>query len=316
MQRSWEFEGFLPYPESTERVPHRPHLPPLHLTPMSTPPVFDTRRQARQASRRRSRGAKALGVTGEILLTAGVLVQLFWLWQVGVNDWLQGWNQSRAASEISQQWREEALTSSPAEAEIETDTEEDVPADPTDDSEVAQVAPASTDPPILDSVATGSPFATLYVPRFGENYQRVIAEGVDLATVLNSERLGIGHYEQSNALGELGNVALAAHRNSNGAPFGKITELRLGDRLYVETRDGWYSYVFRNHEYVRATEIAVLNPIPKVDDIVATDRLLTLTSCHPLFSTAERVIAYAVFDGWYPRESGPPSEIAHLAGVT
>lgn len=283
---------------------------------MSTPPAFSTRREARRASRRRSRGARALGVTGEILLTAGVLVQLFWLWQVGVNDWLQGWTQSQAASEISQQWREDALTSPSQQAEVEADAEEDVAESQTEDAAGAEVAPSLTEPPVMDSVATGSPFATLYVPRFGDNYQRVIAEGVDLATVLNSERLGIGRYEQSNALGELGNVALAAHRNSNGAPFGKITELRLGDRLYVETRDGWYSYVFRNHEYVRATEIAVLNPIPKVDDIVATDRLLTLTSCHPLFSTAERVIAYAVFDGWYPRESGPPSEIAHLAGVT
>lgn len=283
---------------------------------MSTPPTFSTRREARQASRRRSRTAQVFGVTGEILLTAGVLVQLFWVWQVGVNDWLQGWSQSRAASEISQQWREEDGTNPSQQAEVEPDADAGVPESPTEGVDEAEVAPSLSDPPVMDSVAPGTAFATLYVPRFGDNYQRVIAEGVDLATVLNSERLGIGRYEQSNALGELGNVALAAHRNSNGAPFGKITELRLGDRLYVETRDGWYSYVFRNHEYVRATEMEVLNPIPKVDDIVATDRLLTLTSCHPLFSVAERVIAYAVFDGWYPRESGPPSEIAHLAGVT
>ena len=40
------------------------------------------------------------------------------------------------------------------------------------------------------------------------------------------------------------------------------------------------------------------------------DRILTLTTCNPLFSTAERLIAYATFEAWYPREGGAPAEIA------
>lgn len=253
-----------------------------------------------RADRKKQRRLAALGVTGEILLTVGVLVQLFWLWNVGINDWIQGFTQSQAASELSEQWQTDA-EDTPGFAKGRGESGGQVDYGP---------------PPVVDVVPEGSAFATLYVPRFGDTYQRVIGEGVDLATVLNDQRLGVGRYPQSNALGEVGNFAIAGHRTSFGASFGDISELRLGDRLYVETADGWFAYEFRNLEYVWAEEVDVLNPVPKKDSVEATDRLLTLTSCHPRFSDAERVIAYAVFDMWFPRDVGPPAEIAHLVGVT
>ena len=37
---------------------------------------------------------------------------------------------------------------------------------------------------------------------------------------------------------------------------------------------------------------------------------MTMTSCNPMFSAAERIIAYSVFDSFYPRADGPPDEIA------
>jgi sortase A len=37
---------------------------------------------------------------------------------------------------------------------------------------------------------------------------------------------------------------------------------------------------------------------------------MTMTSCNPLFSAAERIIAYAVYESFYPRSSGPPDAIA------
>lgn len=258
--------------------------------------------------RPRRRRISALGVTGELLITVGVIVQLFWLWNVGINDWIQGFTQTRAATELSQQWQEDAGPSIPVTQMGDR---------PVAESEEGQFGvPVDEPPPVVGAVAEGTAFATLYAPRFGDTYQRVIAEGVDLATVLNSNRLGVGRYPQSTPLGQEGNFALAAHRNSFGAPFGNISELRVGDRLFIETREGWYAYAFRNIEYVWASEVDVLNPVPKTDSIEATDRLLTLTSCHPRFSDAERIIAYSVFDGWYPRAGGPPAEIAHLTGVS
>ena len=45
------------------------------------------------------------------------------------------------------------------------------------------------------------------VPRFGEDYARVIGEGVG-NPVLNSTSLGIGHYTGTQMPGEVGNFAV------------------------------------------------------------------------------------------------------------
>ena len=37
------------------------------------------------------------------------------------------------------------------------------------------------------------------------------------------------------------------------------------------------------------------------------DRLLTMTSCNPKFSAAERIIAYSAFDAFFPRVKGAPA---------
>lgn len=236
-----------------------------------------------------------MGIVGEVSVTLGAMGLLFFAWYLGVNDWIQGSNQTRSASEVASAWDDSAEDTF-GKARGESD---------------GTLAP--TEPPVIGDIAEGDAFAVLYVPRFGEDYARTIAEGVDLATVLNSHELGVGRYPQTAQFGELGNVGIAGHRTTFGASFSEIGELRVGDRLYVEVEEGWYSYQFRNLEYVWPTQIEVLAPVPHQPDALATERLLTLTSCHPRFSEAERIIAYAVFDAWYPRAGGPPTEIAPIA---
>jgi sortase A len=269
---------------------------------MSDEIFTEVTRSSRRSDEKKRAARSVLGVTGEILITIGVLVQLFWLWNVGINDWIQGFTQKQAASTISQQWQDEAGT-----GVLDSDNDSGISVYGT---------PVDGPPPVVDVVSQGTAFATLYVPRFGDTYQRVIGEGVDLATVLNNSRLGVGRYPESTPLGKEGNFAIAGHRTSFGASFGNISDLRVGDRLYIETPEGWYSYAFRNLEYVWPSEVDVLNPVPKQNAVDVSDRLLTLTSCHPRFSDAERIIAYAVFDGWYPRAGGPPADIANIVGVT
>lgn len=236
-----------------------------------------------------------MGIAGEVSFTLGAMGLLFFAWFLSVNDWIQGSNQTRSASEVASEW-DDSTDDTFGKAPGESDS-----------------TPARVEPPVVGDVAEGEGFAVLYVPRFGENYARTIAEGVDLATVLNSHELGVGRYPQTAQFGELGNVGIAGHRTTYGASFSEIGELRVGDRLYVEVQEGWYSYQFRNLEYVWPTQVEVLAPIPHQPDAEATERLLTLTSCHPRFSEAERIIAYAVFDAWYPRSGGPPAEIAPIA---
>jgi sortase A len=254
-----------------------------------------------EAASRRPRRAKLslVGVLGEILVTAGVLVLLFLGWQVWLNDIIVGAEQTSAANKLAEQW-------------------DDAPATPTPDA-VATPDPAATaeapvdpgEPVIAQRPATAQSFANLIVPRLGADYRRPIAEGVGF-NVLNNRTTGVGHYPQTQMPGEVGNFAIAAHRTTYGAPFHDINTLLVGDSIYIETEDGWYQYVYRGTEYVRPTGVGVLEPVPQVAGMAATDRVITLTSCHPYFSSAERVIAYGVFETWFPRAGGPPAEIATL----
>jgi sortase A len=249
---------------------------------------------APEASRRAPR-VGVVGVLGELLLTAGALVLLFLGWQLWWNDAIMAAQQSDAASELSSEWSEPT-----AAAEDGTGTS-DEPASP----------PAEYGEPAVDGTAypNGEAFAVMYVPRFGEDSQRTIAEGVGL-DVLNSHRLGVGHYPQTQMPGEVGNFAIASHRSAYGGGMHEIEQLRLGDGIFVQTRDGWYTYRFRDLEYVTPDTVGVLAPVPHHPDLAPTDRIVTLTSCNPLYSTAERIIAYGVLESWQPAAAGPPDEIA------
>lgn len=235
-------------------------------------------RRGRRAARRRR--ASPVGVLGEILLTAGVLVLLFLLWQQWLNDILVGEQLRQTSIEQTEAWG---------------------------GADDTAVEPSSEDPIIVSAPGEAERFAMLIVPRFGSDYYRPIAEGTSTTTVLN--RNNFGHYPSTQMPGEVGNFAIAAHRKAYGGNLEHIGELRAGDRIYVETEAGWYRYTFRNLEYVQPTGVGVLDPVPQTA-ATSDDRYITLTSCNPFFSTAERIIAYGTFDGWFPREDGAPAEIA------
>jgi sortase A len=247
-----------------------------------------------QGEPRPRRGAFILSVIGELFLTAGVISFLFLGWQLWLNDIIVGNEQRSNAIELVDQWRAEGSPTVPT-----------VPG--AEDTDYG-------DPVVASAPRPGAAFATLYVPRFGDDYVRVIGEGVGLTSVLNNPRLGVGHYPDTQLPGEVGNFAVAAHRTTYGAPFNKIADLRVGDKIYVQTRDGWYTYGFRTLEYVRPTGVGVLEPVPQAPGTPALDRVITLTSCNPMFSAAERIIAYGVLEHWQPASVGPPAALAGVVG--
>lgn len=243
-----------------------------------------------------------LEVLGELILTAGVLVLLFIGWQTFVNNAISAAQQTAGAEALSQSWQQQAAaTPKPTPTSTATPSATPTPEGVTGPPPVYEVTPAHA-----------QAFATLIVPRFGQSWMRPIAEGVTLEDVLNVH--GVGHYPETPMPGALGNVALAGHRTGWGDAFIDIDKLDIGDSLYIETPEGWYRYEFRSREYVLPTAIDVLAPVPRAPELPATDRYLTLTSCNPLHSVSERIIAYSVYDRWYPRADGPPAEIAHLYG--
>lgn len=249
--------------------------------------------ELRPSRRRHERPRLSLiGVLGELLVTAGVLVFLFLGWQLWLNDVIVGEQQNASAAELAHSWTADL----PAAA-----TPPDAPT----------TQPVSYGEPVVATEPTeATKFAIMYIPRFGPDYARSIAEGVGTVKVLNKN--GIGHYPGTQMPGQIGNFAVAAHRTTHGAPFNSIATLRVGDRIYVQTEQGYYTYIYRNTEYVYPNGVGVKNPVPQSKTAATTDRLLTMTSCNPKLSAAERIVAYSVFDSWQPLSAGPPAEIAAL----
>ncbi|MCU1570256.1 MAG: sortase [Naasia sp.] len=242
-----------------------------------------------------SRSASLVGVLGEVLLTAGVIVLLFLGWQLWWNDAILADSQTSAARAQSEEWGDLYAPGTRL---------------------APSAAPAKEDfgdPLVAAEPAHAEVIGNLYVPRFGTDYVRTIAEGTS-TDILNSTRLGLGHYDGTQMPGEVGNFVVAAHRSAYGGALHLVDQLRLGDPLVVETVDGWYTYRFTNLDYVMASAVDVLAPVPQEPGVDAKDRTITLTTCNPLYSTAERIIAYGVLDSWRPRSAGPPAELASILG--
>lgn len=226
-----------------------------------------------------------LTVIGELLLISGLAVFGYIVWQ----PWHTGVTVTAKQTELS------------AADSAKWDTAE--PTEPWDG-----VVPVTAIPSAAET------FAVLHVPAFGTTYANRVAETTDWWTVLNLDEKGIGHYEMTQMPGEPGNFALAGHRSGPLInSFREIMNLRIGDPLFVETADGWYTYRFRSMEYVWPEEVDVLNPFPRVEGSAGDDQILTLTTCHPkMAGSDERAIAYSVFEGFQPRSEGVPAELTEL----
>ena len=216
---------------------------------------------------------------GEVLVTAGLVVLLFVVYEVFVTDLLNDRRQDQLADQIHQTWDAE-----PA---------------PTVGTPIApQVAPG-----------LGEPLAVLHVPRLGADWARVVLEG----TAEDQLSQGPGHYVGTALPGQPGNLALAGHRVGKGSPFLDADELRPGDPIVVETADAWYVYRvlgdrasgdfttdpsgIPGQQIVRPADVDVIAPVPNAPAAAPTGAYLTLTTCHPKYSARQRLIVHAVLDG-------------------
>ncbi len=237
-----------------------------------------------------------MGVLGEVLITAGVLVLLYVGWQLWIGDLIYGAQRNAAGQEISQEWAREYSPPSPSGS-----------ADPEPTPDPSSSGSPLVEPLVMPEPADGEVFGIMHIPRFGADYQVPMAGGVSRARTLDP--IGIGHYPGTKMPGEVGNFAVAAHRTTYGKPFNRIADLHVGDAIVVETADGWYTYRFRTLEYVTPDEIEVLLPVPQIQGAAAASRYITLTSCSPMFAMTERIIAYGVFESFTPRSAGPPAAL-------
>ncbi|MDO4240954.1 MAG: class E sortase [Microbacteriaceae bacterium] len=237
------------------------------------------------------------GVIGELFITAGLGTLGFVVWQPWYAQTVIAGKQADISIEVSKQW--------------DLDSGSTPPPQPAPKPEGTSQASAAAPVPKLGlSGKQGDVFAVLYVPRLGPDWANTIAGGQNMKSIIDSTALGVGHYAETQTIGENGNFAVAAHRSGYITPFANVDFLRVGDPLYIETKDGWYTYRFRSFEYVLPTDVTVLRPFPWMEKVEATDKILTLTTCYPkAWGDTERQISYSVFEKFTPRADGPPKEL-------
>lgn len=229
-------------------------------------------------------------VFGELLITLGVILMLFVGWELWWTNIQADQTQQAAVQQFAQNFKGPVTPQTPG----KSDYGEPV------------VAEAPT--------VAGETLGLVYIPRFGADYKpRPVVQGTSLQQ-LNT--LGLGHYTSTAMPGALGNFAVAGHRQTNGATLDAIHTFVPGDKIYVQTPDGYYTYVYRNNEIVLPNQTNVLASVPTQPEAPPNGRYMTLTSCNPRFGAAERFIAYAVMESWQPLSAGPPTEIAAQVQAT
>jgi sortase A len=142
----------------------------------------------------------------------------------------------------------------------------------------------------VDPVSPGDAYAALWFERDGERIVHDDALFVIEGTSLEDLKRGPGHYSDSQAPGQEGNFAVAGHRTTYGQPFYNLDQLATGDEVHVVDRDGrkWV-YEVREQRIVSPHDVWVVDP----DPLGEGGSWLTLTTCHPRWSAAQRLIVFA-----------------------
>jgi len=55
--------------------------------------------------------------------------------------------------------------------------------------------------------------------------------------------------------------------------------------------------------------VRVIAPVPDEPGVAPTERYITLTTCHPMFSARERYVVHGVFEYWASTADGTPAEL-------
>ncbi|MEO9140142.1 MAG: class E sortase [Jatrophihabitans sp.] len=228
---------------------------------------------------------------GQTLITLGLVVLLFVVYEVWITNLFARAENDRIAHKLEQQF-------------------------------------AKGDDPILtlpgggdSTIPIGTGIANIYLPRLGSDYHWTIVEGDDQESLAK----GPGHYPQTALPGQRGNFGVAGHRVGKGEPFLNLDKLKSGDAVIIETESDWYVYrvlgspvgkdpqnltvqvkdtaggthTVPGREIVDPSAGRVLLPIP--NDTNSADKpaeaLMTMTTCHPKFTAAQRMIVHAKLTG-------------------
>lgn len=150
----------------------------------------------------------------------------------------------------------------------------------------------------------GSAHSRLYVPELDQDW--VVVNGVTQADI----EFGPGHYPGSADAGEIGNYAVAGHRVP--AVFWDLDLLSVGDEIFVEDQDAFYTYEVIESHVVTPDQVEVVDPSPFAPGEEPTEALLTLTTCNPKFNNTHRLVIHAELVGEQGKDEGVPEPLVPM----
>ena len=226
---------------------------------------------------------------GQLLVTAGLVILLFVVYEVWVTNIFADQKQATARSQFDNS------TTDP----------------------LANDNPLLTLPggPKQSAIPVGTGIANIYVPRFGRDYHYTIVEGVTDASL----EKGPGHYIGTAYPGQVGDFAVAGHRVGKGEPFLNLDQLKPGDDVVIQTKAVWVIYTVLGQpgnmaavdahgvpgtQTVDPSDGDVVDAVPNHPGEQAPPNLpagaardswsyMTMTTCTPKFSASQRLIVHA-----------------------
>lgn len=209
---------------------------------------------------------------GQLLITLGVVVLLFCVYELKFTSVYTEQEQKKLDKALTNEW---------------------------------VAAPTGPVGPALPVSSLGKGFARIYLPTLGRKEVHVVVEGVSHDDL----KKGPGHFPGTDLPGQLGNVVISGHRTTYGAPFNRLDELDDGDAIVLETRTAFYTYSVQRIFVVKPSAIGVTYHVPDQRGATPTQRLLTLTTCHPKYSAKTRLIVRAILQSSLQKGPGvvPPA---------
>jgi sortase A len=119
----------------------------------------------------------------------------------------------------------------------------------------------------------------IQIPKTGVD--QPVREGVEQMVI----DAGPAHWPSTAAFGGWGNVVLAGHRTSHTEPFLRNAELAPGDDIVLSDSTGSYHYAVTSVQVVPNTALWIVDQ--------HSGRTLTIFTCHPIGSSAERLVVQA-----------------------
>ncbi|MCU1587177.1 MAG: sortase family protein [Frankiales bacterium] len=211
-----------------------------------------------------------LSGVGQVMITLGVVVLLFVVYEVKYTNLYTGDQQRALDKHLDQAW-------------------------------AAPPPPKTT----LAAYRDGEGIARIYLPTLGKKAVHVVVEGVSREDL----KKGPGHYPGTDLPGALGNMVISGHRTTYGAPFNRLDEVHLGDPIVIETRTAFFTYRVIRSFVVLPSAVGETNHVPNQPHATPTQRLLTLTTCNPKYSARTRLVVRAQLQSTLVKTPGavPPA---------